>query len=97
LSPGCRRLTLAFAFAYDALGIPLAAGLLNPFTGPLLSPMIAALAMSLRSVSVISNALRLRGTAKQATTPCYASGGLGPAVRSRGGMLCAHCSRMSTV
>ena len=54
---------LAFAFVYNALGIPLAAGLLVPFTGWQLSPMVAALAMSLSSASVIGNALRLRGAA----------------------------------
>jgi Cu+-exporting ATPase len=50
---------LVFAFVYNALGVPIAAGLLYPFTGLLLSPMIAALAMSLSSVSVVTNALRL--------------------------------------
>jgi Cu+-exporting ATPase len=51
---------LFFAFAYNVLGVPVAAGLLYPVTGMLLSPMIAAAAMSLSSVSVITNALRLR-------------------------------------
>ena len=52
-------LTLGFAFLYNALGVPVAAGVLYPLTGLLLSPMIAALAMSLSSVSVVANALRL--------------------------------------
>ena len=52
---------LVFAFGYNALGIPIAAGVLYPATGRLLSPMLAALAMSLSSISVITNALRLKG------------------------------------
>jgi Cu+-exporting ATPase len=55
------RENLFFAFLYNALGIPLAAGVLYPFFGLLLSPIIAGAAMSLSSVSVIGNALRLRG------------------------------------
>jgi Cu+-exporting ATPase len=54
------RQNLFFAFAYNALGVPVAAGALYPLAGVLLSPMIAAAAMSLSSVSVIGNALRLR-------------------------------------
>jgi len=51
---------LFFAFVYNALGVPVAAGVLYPFFGVLLNPMMAAAAMSLSSVSVIGNALRLR-------------------------------------
>jgi Cu+-exporting ATPase len=51
---------LLFAFGYNALGVPLAAGVLYPLTGLLLTPTFAAAAMSLSSVSVIGNALRLR-------------------------------------
>jgi len=54
------RQNLFFAFIYNALGIPVAAGVLYPFFDILLSPMIAAAAMSFSSVSVIMNALRLR-------------------------------------
>ena len=54
------RQNLFFAFIYNALGIPIAAGLLYPFFGLLLSPIITGAAMSLSSVSVIANALRLR-------------------------------------
>ncbi len=56
------RQNLFFAFIYNSAGVPLAAGILYPFFGILLSPIVAAAAMSLSSVSVIANALRLRGT-----------------------------------
>jgi P-type Cu+ transporter len=55
------RQNLFFALVYNAAGVPIAAGLLYPFLGLLISPMLAAAAMSLSSVSVIGNALRLRG------------------------------------
>jgi Cu+-exporting ATPase len=61
------RQNLFLAFVYNALGVPLAAGVLYPFTGTLLSPIVAAAAMSLSSVSVISNALRLRRVRLQDT------------------------------
>ena len=57
------RQNLGFAFVYNALGVPIAAGVLYPVFGLLLSPLIAALAMSMSSVSVVGNALRLRGQA----------------------------------
>jgi len=56
------RQNLFFAFFYNAIGVPVAAGVLYPLLGLLLSPMIAAAAMSLSSVSVIVNALRLNAT-----------------------------------
>ena len=55
------RQNLFFAFVYNSVGVPVAAGVLYPFFGVLLSPVIAAAAMSLSSVSVVGNALRLRG------------------------------------
>jgi Cu+-exporting ATPase len=54
------RQNLFWAFAYNMLGVPVAAGVLYPWTGVLMSPMLAAAAMSLSSVTVIGNALRLR-------------------------------------
>ena len=56
------RQNLFFAFVYNALGVPLAAGVLYPVLGVLLSPMVASAAMTFSSVSVIANALRLRRT-----------------------------------
>ena len=58
------RQNLIFAFVYNILGVPIAAGVLYPVFGLLLSPMIASLAMSLSSVSVIANSLRLRNSVR---------------------------------
>ena len=69
------RQNLLFAFGYNALGVPLAAGVLYPLAGLLLSPMVAAAAMSASSVSVIANALRLRN-ARLESAPAGGSSGL---------------------
>jgi Cu+-exporting ATPase len=60
------RQNLFFAFLYNALGIPIAAGLLYPFFGLLLSPILAGAAMSMSSVCVIANALRLERAKRNA-------------------------------
>lgn len=69
------RENLAFAFIYNAMGIPLEAGILHPFTRQFLLPMVAALAINLSSVSVIGNALGLRGTSSKPTS-CFWDGQL---------------------
>jgi Cu+-exporting ATPase len=71
------RQNLFWAFAYNAALIPIAAGVLYPFTGTLLDPMLAALAMALSSVTVVGNALRLRGW--RAPTAPGTTGGRGTA------------------
>jgi Cu+-exporting ATPase len=82
---------LFFAFIYNTLGVPIAAGVLYPFFGILLSPMIAAAAMSFSSVSVIANALRLRG-AKLYSTQTEARAGC----RSRSTVTPANCLLLQT-
>ena len=75
---------LFFAFVYNALGVPIAAGVLYPFTGLLLSPIIAAAAMSLSSVSVIGNALRV-GPLRRVGAHGRGEVGLSPESRARAG------------
>jgi P-type Cu+ transporter len=69
------RQNLAFAFGYNSLGIPIAAGVLYPATGLLLSPLLAAVAMSFSSVSVIGNALRLHRVSAQGAAQALLDGG----------------------
>jgi len=87
---------LFWALVYNTLGIPLAAGLLYPFTGHLMSPMFAAAAMSLSSVSVVGNALRLNRfkayTNKQSNSPVSTKGEIMKTNLSITGMTCGHCS-----
>jgi Cu+-exporting ATPase len=73
------RQNLFFAFVYNAVGVPVAAGVLYPVLGVVLSPMVAALAMSLSSVSVVTNALRLRRLRLGTLSPV--GGGEGPGLR----------------
>jgi len=74
---------LTFAFLYNALGVPIAAGVLYPAFGILLSPMVAALAMSLSSVSVVANALRLARSAAAPANPEAAATSLLPGLARR--------------
>ena len=67
------RQNLFFALVYNAIGVPIAAGVLYPWTGLLLNPMIAAAAMSLSSVSVIGNALRIKQTANMSPIHTFRS------------------------
>ena len=89
------RQNLFWAFIYNLIGVPVAAGVLYPFTGFLLNPMIAGAAMAMSSVSVVTNSLRLKGKRLMKTTTIVQPDNHTPSIMKKefiiGGMMCNHC------